>query len=97
MPLAKRVKKKKDPSPAKAKRFSSTSCCAENDCTVVLVLLGFVLRCREIKDTKNVRISCLLKIYVAHTYAAVCIHMHTYLCYLLQPTLRQTLHNSFSI
>lgn len=54
MPLAKRVKKKKDPSPAKAKAFSSASCCAENDCTVVPVLLGFVLRFREIKDTEYV-------------------------------------------
>lgn len=52
MPLAKRVKKKKGPSPEKAEAFSSASCCAETDCTVVPVLLGFVLRFREIKDTE---------------------------------------------
>lgn len=52
--ISKESKEEKDPSPAKAKAFSSASYCAEDDCTVVPLLPGFVLRFREIKDTENV-------------------------------------------
>lgn len=73
MPLTKRVKKKKkNPSPAESETSSYASGCVETDCTVVLILLGFGLRFRKIKNTDDVQIFCLLKMHIVYIYAAVC-------------------------